>query len=215
MTDNVLIIVFARTPVLGQVKTRLATQLGEGAALDIYKRLLRHTARCLKDLSCEKWIAYTPAFPDKDPFAASCASKHLQIGQHLGDRIHHAFASAFAQGYQKVLLIGSDCLQLTTDHLIRACDALTRVPCVFGPAKDGGYYLVGLRRPIPTLFQNIRWSTPTVLQESMRRLRVLQIPYRLLETLNDIDRPQDLPKSWRLRYPLQDSQEWSVEQDDA
>jgi rSAM/selenodomain-associated transferase 2 len=115
-----------------------------------------------------------------------------QAEGNLGVRLARAAASAFAQGMSAVVMVGSDCPALDSSHIRAAFDQLERHPVVFGPARDGGYYLVGLRREIPELFETIHWGTDRVLSESLAIARRLGIEPFLLQELADVDEPADL-----------------------
>lgn len=110
----------------------------------------------------------------------------------LGDRMGDAFRSAFDQGYQSAMIIGTDCPEITTALLAQGFAALKNKVVVMGPAIDGGYYLIGLQRLVPELFVDIAWSTVTVLQETLAITDRLQLSHRLLPYLSDIDLPADL-----------------------
>ena len=110
----------------------------------------------------------------------------------LGNRMGEAFRSAFDQGYQSAMIIGTDCPEITTALLAQGFAALKNKVVVMGPAIDGGYYLIGLQRLVPELFVNIAWSTVTVLQETLATADRLQLSPRLLPYLSDIDLPIDL-----------------------
>jgi len=110
----------------------------------------------------------------------------------LGDRLLLAFAQAFAQGAQSVVVIGADCPDLGPTLFAQAFSALTRKNLVLGPAMDGGYYLVGLNRPAPALFSDIPWGNSEVLAATLKQAKELHLSIHLLEPLADVDRPEDL-----------------------
>ena len=110
----------------------------------------------------------------------------------LGERLHRAFAQAFAQGAQAVVVIGADCPDLGPALFAQAFSALTRKDLVLGPAMDGGYYLVGLTRPAPALFADIPWGSGEVLTATLKQAQEMHLSIHLLEPLADVDRPEDL-----------------------
>ena len=185
-----LLIVFTRNPELGKVKTRLAKTVGEKAALSIYETLLDHTKRIVDSIEVDVAIYYSENVPDNDIWSDLKCSKHLQIGRDLGVRMYNAFNDAFEMGYEQVQLIGSDLFDLKVDHIQNGFDKLKEHSVVLGPAHDGGYYLIGLQKMIPELFENKSWGASTVFQQTLLDLKHENV--FLLETLNDIDVFEDL-----------------------
>ena len=197
------VLVFAKAPVPGQAKTRLAPALGERGAAELHRQLLTRalrTAIAAELGPVELWCA-----PDThDPFFCACAEKfglslHDQGEGDLGMRMSRALESALADG-APALLIGSDCPALTAQYLRQAAAACgSGNHAVFGPAEDGGYALIGLARaPSATLFENIAWGTSTVMQQTRLRLQGLGWRWIELGALWDVDRPSDLPRLRRL-----------------
>ncbi len=115
----------------------------------------------------------------------------------LGVRMRAAFRAAFASGARRVVVVGSDLPELSTALLRRAFECLEAREAVVGPARDGGYYLLGLARPLPGIFEGIAWSTPGVLAATLQRLRATGVEPALLEELADVDVAADLPPGWR------------------
>lgn len=185
------LLVFTRNPELGKCKTRLAATVGDQAALRIYTFLLQHTAALCTGLpDTDKFVYYSEYLGDGQLWDPAVFEPRLQEGPDLGARMEHAFRSAFEAGYQRVVLIGSDLYDLGTDDLSRAFDALRDFPVVIGPATDGGYYLMGLTRPMPGLFRDKAWGTDTVLRDTLDALGELQ-PH-LLDPRNDVDYYEDI-----------------------
>ena len=192
----VLLLVFVRAPRAGAVKTRLAAALGDAAALRIYRRLAEHTltqARALADEAAVR-VLFTPADagPETRAWLGDGVEYRPQGDGDLGARLEHAFAAAFAEGWPRVAVIGSDLPALSAGLLRRALAALRAHDAVLGPARDGGYYLLGLRRPAPHAFHGIAWSTERVLAQTLARLRSAGIEPFLLEMLADVDEAADL-----------------------
>ena len=185
-----LIIVFVRTPELGKVKTRLAKSIGDVSALTIYKLLLKHTETVLHDLSFDKVVYYSEKVEENDFWEAKLFEKKLQKGADLGERMQHAFETAFEQGYQKVLIIGSDLFDLKSIHITNAFDALENHDLTIGPSLDGGYYLLGMKELYPAVFKNKKWGTDSILENTLKDLQQQNV--KLLEALNDIDTFEDL-----------------------
>jgi rSAM/selenodomain-associated transferase 1 len=116
----------------------------------------------------------------------------VQTGDDLGERMKNAFATAFVEGFEKVVIIGSDCPQLTSMHIQEAFDLLSNYDIIIGPAVDGGYYLLGMKRLISEVFINKIWSSDQVFMQTMADIEHLHLSYYLLETLRDIDTEEDL-----------------------
>ncbi|MFG6685683.1 TIGR04282 family arsenosugar biosynthesis glycosyltransferase [Mariniflexile sp. HNIBRBA6329] len=189
-TSKNAIIVFTRNPELGKCKTRLAKTVGNESALEIYKHLLKHTAYIAKNTSADKYVFYSETIQKNDLWDASIFRKKLQEGQDLGAKMQNAFSYVFSLGFQKVIIIGSDLLDLTPKHIQLAFEALDENNVVIGPAKDGGYYLLGMTSINQALFKNKAWGTSTVLKDTLNDLQKSNV--FLLEELNDIDTFEDM-----------------------
>ncbi|HEY0150789.1 MAG TPA: TIGR04282 family arsenosugar biosynthesis glycosyltransferase [Longimicrobium sp.] len=191
-------LVFVRAPVAGQVKTRLAAALGAEGALRVYRRLAEHTLREARALGGEVRVHFTPE--DAEPAVRAWLGdgpRYLpQSAGDLGARMEAAFRAAFEDGADRVVIIGSDLPELSVALLGRAFDALDSHPAVIGPARDGGYYLLGMRTMIDGLFDGIPWSTDDVLARTLERLGAAGIHPALLDTLSDVDEVDDLPAGW-------------------
>ena len=198
--NNNLIIVFVRSPELGKVKTRLARSIGDQSALNIYKILLKHTAAVLRDLSFDKVVYFSEKIDNNDFWENSLFEKKLQKGVDLGERMHHAFDTAFNKGYKKVLIIGSDLFDLTSSLITSAFEALETYDISIGPSLDGGYYLLGMKKLQPEVFKNKKWGTDSVLENTLQDLKKQKI--KLLKALNDIDTLEDLQQQPKLLYNI-------------
>lgn len=199
MQEN-LIIIFARNPKLGKVKTRLAASIGDKMALKTYTLLLEHTAKVTHQVKCDKMVFYSENIEKNDLWIPYKFMKYKQADGDLGQRMAHAFNHAFAVGYRKVILIGSDAYSLQSKHLETAFNALQNHDVVLGPATDGGYYLLGLKTIIPSIFKNKKWSESSVLEATLGDLKKFNI--HLIEPLNDIDTFEDLKKEPQLLKQL-------------
>lgn len=188
-----LLMIFARNPEKGKVKKRLARTVGEENALRIYQELLAHTARVITPLDLDKQVLYSEHLPEKDPFGLSVHRRGLQKGEELGERMATAFRDAFSEGYERVVIIGSDCYELSSEVIQKAFQALRHdQKAVLGPAEDGGYYLLGTTSYIDPLFRNKSWGGNNVLLDTLVDLRSEKLQYHLLPTLNDVDEEADL-----------------------
>lgn len=184
------LILFVKNPIAGRVKTRLAAELGEPRALAIYRRLLAHTRRLALQLDVHRLLYYSDFVDEQDDWPAGAFEKRRQEGTDLGQRMLHAFQAALKPG-RRAVIIGSDCPGLRAAHLRTAFEQLHHHPFVIGPATDGGYYLLGMTRPEPALFEGIPWSTDQVAQHTLDRIRAFNQSCYLLPPLSDIDYAED------------------------
>lgn len=185
-------LVFLKVPALGQGKSRLASTLGPEAALNVAKFLLERTLATCVPLPNVR-LCYTPSTEGESVYRWIQAgwSTRPQVDGILGQRLFQAFKEAFDEGALGVQVIGTDCPDLTTNDLLEAERMLGQCDVVIGPARDGGYWLLGMRRFIPELFADIPWSTNRVLALTLQRARDLSLRVHLLRTLNDIDTEAD------------------------
>ena len=192
--DKKLLILFTRFPEAGRSKTRLIPALGAAGAASLQRQLTENTLRQAQAVRDRLGLALEIHFAGGDEEAmAQWLGAHAfrrQGAGSLGDRMQRAFARAFADGMEQVVLIGSDCPGLGAGILEQAFLALDDSDLVLGPALDGGYYLIGLNAARPFLFDGIAWGTAAVLQQTLAKAKALHITH--LAPLHDIDRPQDL-----------------------
>ena len=191
MTKQALLI-FAKNPERGKVKTRLAATLGNAKAFSIYSQLLEHTISITNYLPVDKIVFYSNYIVQEDIWNDKYYFKQVQMGKDLGERMNNAFAFAFQKGYESVVIIGTDCPELNAGIIMNAFAYLNNHDVVIGPAADGGYYLLGMKKYNSELFQNINWSSETVLQETMKICKENKHNYALLPELHDVDEEKDL-----------------------
>lgn len=191
------LIIFIRNPVIGQVKTRLAKTVGDEKALQVYELMLAHTHDNCCKLSCDKFVYYSDQPPKNDLWENDLFIKRMQTTGNLGEKMARAFKDLFDEGYKQLIIIGSDCLELTSGILEDAFGSLGQSDVVIGPSTDGGYYLLGMNRLIPELFINKQWSSSSVMEDTLADLAVLNISYTQLIPLTDIDEEKDLPEFLR------------------
>lgn len=192
------LLIFIKNPILGKVKTRLAATVGDLQALTIYQALLRHTRRTSLQINAARFLYYSDFINTDDEWNSDVFAKKIQNGNDLGARMANAFAEAFITD-TKVVIIGSDCPLLKSQHLEMAFEKLETYPIVIGPALDGGYYLLGMRSFFPTLFQDMTWSNDAVLANTLKRIKRLEQPYFLLPELPDVDTEADWKEyGWEL-----------------
>jgi len=187
------LIIFVRNPVSGKVKTRLAAGIGDAKALQVYEHLLQHTQKIVKELPVTKFVYYADEINEDDLWDGF--EKRKQLGDDLGERMRKAFEELFAAGFSKVVIIGSDCFELTADIINNAFGSLDESDVVIGPVMDGGYYLLGSNTFIPQFFINKKWSTATVFSETLKDAAALNLNVTQLPVLNDIDNEKDLRNS--------------------
>lgn len=186
------VLIFARTPELGQVKTRLAADLGNEAALRTYFQLLVHTRESLLRSGFPARVHLAGGVPERDIWSDAGFRRYPQADGDLGARMSAAFAQAFADGVRSVVVIGTDCPGLRAEHLHQAMNALQTHEAVVGGAEDGGYWLLGLTSPVRAIFKNKAWSTDTVLRDTLADFKALGMSVFRLETLRDVDTLADL-----------------------
>lgn len=188
------IIVFTRFPELHKVKTRLAASIGPKAALEIHEKLAQHAIgeakRAAASSGAALQIRITGGSPDQWAlWIDGCVWKDQGQGD-LGERMHRAFLEAFETGDEFVVVMGTDCPALDSEMIQGSLSLLSGSDVVFGPAMDGGYYLIGLKEPKPNLFQGIGWGGPEVFNDSIKRSAGMRIGR--LPPLRDVDRLEDL-----------------------
>jgi hypothetical protein len=192
--NKTALIVFQKNEVLGKVKTRLASTLGNVEALKIYQILIAHTHQVIQSVAADTYIFFSDYVPEGYETQASGFYLQVQEGKDLGDRMSNAFEFLFKKEYEQVLIIGTDCATLEQIHIQTAIQKLDLVDVVIGPAEDGGYYLLGMKNLVPSLFADMEWSTEEVLKETINRLTQGGLSYFHIETLSDVDHEEDWDK---------------------
>lgn len=192
-----IVMLFLRWPAAGQVKTRLIPTIGANAATLLYDRLATHAIATFDalnrpGLTRHAWVTPRERVADWEARLGERWTVIAQPDGDLGARLEAAFRRAFLLGARRVLVAGSDCPGLTTVLLDGALDALREHDAVLGPAKDGGYYALGLTREDPGLFRGIDWSTEQVFGQTMERLARSGRQTQLLPALRDLDTLDDL-----------------------
>ena len=188
-----VLIIFVREPELGKVKTRLAKTMGDSAALEIYKELLVHTKNITCEIPVDKIVYYAEPVVS-DPFPVWDKSKfsfEIQNGSDLGERMKNAFKSEFKKGYEQVCIIGSDCISLQKKDINEAFSILNTHDFVIGPSTDGGYYLLGMKKFFPKLFDDKLWSTDAVLSSTIQNIKSSGKSFLLMRELTDIDNQEN------------------------
>ncbi len=178
------IIIFVKAPRPGFVKTRLAAAIGNEAACDAYRQLAETVLANLAPLAHAE-LRFTPDDAENEitPWLSDDWTARPQGNGDLGKRMHRAFSEANGPA----IIIGSDCPEVKISDLQAAAEALQTQDAVLGPAKDGGYWLIGLNAPCPALFDGIEWSTETVLQTTLAKADKAGLTVKLLRELADVD----------------------------
>lgn len=195
MPDEFLII-YAKAPVAGMAKTRLFPHISfEEAALLHEAMVADMVDMCSSMPQFKLWLSYTP--PNSlglfmDLLGNRAMEYRVQEGEDLGERMHQSFRSAFKEGARRAVIVGTDVPSIRPDFIHSAFNGLSKADLVIGPAKDGGYYLIGLKRPAPEIFTGIEWSGPDVLASSLDTAKRLGLKTALLPPLGDIDTFEDL-----------------------
>lgn len=185
-----LLLIFTRNPELGKVKTRLAKTVGDETALEIYKFLLQKTRDISSKVTADKAVYYSVKIRNNDIWDEKKYQKYQQIGEDLGIRMLNAFENSFDAGYKKVMIIGSDLYDLSTENIEIAFNKLDTNDLVIGPAEDGGYYLLGMNALQENIFKNKDWGTGTVRKDTLLDLKDKKV--HLLSALNDVDVFEDI-----------------------
>lgn len=185
------LLIFVKNIIPGHVKTRLAKTIGKNEAINIYKQLLQITHKAAKRMEVDKIVFYSD-YKEKDLWDEPEFKKQIQQGADLGQRMKHALDFAFENDYKKVVLIGTDCPLLSREILQSAFENVDEFDIVIGPATDGGYYLIGMKKKYHELFENISWSTNEVLNKTLSVCKQYQLSFFLLPILPDVDEEKDL-----------------------
>ena len=202
------IIVFIKNPALGKVKTRLAATVGDESALAIYYTLMHHTMAITKYLEVDKYLFYSDFVDENDIWDNNNYLKSIQHQtQDLGLKMASAFGMTLQNKHQKVVIIGSDCLELNQEIITNAFHQLSENEVVIGPAYDGGYYLIGFNfeligkaseEVLKQMFWNKEWSHERVGQEAIDACEQMNLRHFLLPTLTDVDEEKDYLKTKHL-----------------
>lgn len=193
MKNKQLLLIFTKNTIPGTVKTRLAKDIGDAKALEVYEHLLAYTQQITQNLPVtDKAVYYSRYVETNDLWSNEYYQKFVQQGEGLGERMNNAFVEGFDQAYTSIIIIGSDCIEITQAIIQEAFEALKNNDFVIGPARDGGYYLLGMNQLYSKVFQNKTWSTDTVFQETMRDLESISTNIYQLPQLSDVDTVEDL-----------------------
>ncbi len=190
------LIIFSKYPQYGKVKTRLAATIGNEKAIKFYNVCAKHLFDAAAALNGDTEI-FLYFYPQNElKKIKEWVSKDFnylpQSNGDLGTKMNRSFNEAFAKGMEKVVIVGTDIPDVDSELLKKAFDELERHDVVIGPTYDGGYYLLGLKKPVPSIFRNIEWSTHHVFDQTLKKLRELGLKPKLLNKLHDIDTELEL-----------------------
>ncbi len=204
MTSNDILIIMASNPDKGRVKRKLAKEVGDEQALGVYQKLLIYTKEITKKLNCDKSVFYSDRIDDNDLWDNMIYTKNLQSGDNRGERLTDAFTRAFAMGKDRVVVIGTDCIELESYMIKEAFAVLESNDVVMGPSSDGGYYMLGMRKFLPMLLLEKDWNSDDLLMDTIIDLKKLDSKYYLLKTLNNIETSADLDQLSRVQQKPDD-----------
>lgn len=204
------LIVFAKEPQRNEVKTRLKGCLSNEQRLELYKAFLKDTLNIAKRFKCESRILAFESAKAKPVYLESIGRKfkfYKQKGKDLGEKMHGAFRYAYRKKYKRIVIIGSDSPTLPSSFIRQAFKALNKNDAVLGPCRDGGFYLIGLKKPCFAIFKGIRWSSKTVFEDTLRNIKRLKKTAAVINHWYDVDEPNDLV---RLKQDLEKSKNKNV-----
>jgi len=213
---KLLLVVVAKAPVPGRVKTRLTPHLTPQEAADLYRCFLQDRIKTIQTLKgVELALAYTPADAEDIfvPLSGNGLRLFPQKGKDLGERLNNIFLEKLAEGFDAVSIIDSDSPDLPVAAIQEAFERLMsdQTDVVFGPCNDGGYYLVGTRKPHPELLFDIPWSTAAVLENTLEKARKLRVRAQLLPWWNDLDTIEDLVRFYNMHKRKAANKNWAGE----
>ncbi|MBT8379420.1 MAG: TIGR04282 family arsenosugar biosynthesis glycosyltransferase [Ignavibacteria bacterium] len=199
MSNECAIIIFAKFPDKGFVKTRLAKDLGEEFATEFYRVCAEHIFSEVLKINSNTLKPFIFCVGEKEvkkvyEWAKKKFIVRPQIDSDLGRRMSVSFKKCFSEGYTKAIIIGTDIPDISTEIIEKAFSTLNNYDCVLGPSSDGGYYLLGMNNFYPEIFEGIEWSTSTVTQKTLEKINSLNLQSKLLNELIDVDTKKDLDK---------------------
>jgi uncharacterized protein len=180
-----------RSSVPCTVKTGKVDTISEQESASMRFQLLMHTQRVTIDLAADKFLFINESSADEGLWNKTLYLKRMQRGRGTGEIMMHAFETVFSMGYSKVVMIGSDSIETETSHLMHAFDHLNNYDVVIGPAQEGGYYLLGMKKMQPLLFKQKAWNTSFLLQQMLDDITQLRLTYHLQQVLNDVEEEKE------------------------
>ncbi|MBI1185034.1 DUF2064 domain-containing protein [bacterium] len=203
--ENALVI-FTKNPVKGKIKTRLAKDIGETMALKVYMQLLKHTREITQDLDfCEKKIFYNEFIPARDNWKEDDYDKYVQGEGDLATKMANAYKLMFDEGYSRVIIMSPDCPEMTGARLKQAFTLLGSKDFVIGPLKDGGYYLLGMKRYQPEVIEGMEFGQGNAFSQTIERIQKLGASYKELPETFDVDYEYEIPPKLRKLVGLEET----------
>ena len=199
MNKNNALIIFLKAPRFGWVKTRLQPEFSPAESLVFYKAMVEDLIDQFKDVTfCDLKLYFWPQNRKSvmEKWLGNQFELFPQTGEKIGDKMHNAFVENFKNKYKKVVLIGSDIPTLDMTTVIRAFTSLDNYDVVLGPCVDGGYYLIGMKKPERSLFENMEWGGDTVLNQTIDNVKKNDLALCQLEVKYDIDKYSDVKVLW-------------------
>ncbi|RJQ14244.1 MAG: glycosyltransferase [Nitrospiraceae bacterium] len=195
MTNENALIIIAKYPEKGNVKTRLAGHMPDVKIVGLYKYLLENTVHKLRAIAgVDTFIAYAPG--NAEGYFSRFGLNLISLPEgDLGMRMFHAFKQVFHAGFQKAALVGADIPDLSEPVIQKAFELLSHNDIVYGPAEDGGYYLAGMRKLVKDIFEDVPWSSDQTLKKSIGQAKKAACSVAFTETLSDIDTIEDVRKA--------------------
>lgn len=188
------LIIFCKAPIGRIVKTRLSPPLSESQRLKLYLYLLEKNIKTLGNLPFTDTILYYTPPEGSRLFERYGLKGFPQSGKNLGDRMYNALVDTFSHGYKRCVIVGVDLPEMSGEIVINAFSALDDADLVIGPALDGGYYLIGMKKPMKEIFEDIPWSTSNTLKATLKKAESIGLSFHLTQPLSDLDTPEDLKR---------------------
>ena len=190
-----VVAVFVKNLIPGTVKTRLAKDLGMDLAMEVYKELVGITAQATDFVKVDKCVYYSEYVELEDQFDDEKYNKHIQEGKELGQRMQNAFYDAFEAGYDKMILIGSDVPDISSEIIEAGFKQLDKNDIVIGPSEDGGFYLIGMKIAHENLLSHQNYGHDEVLENLLEEVESRDLSVARLKELIDIDTQEDMKKA--------------------
>ena len=185
------LIILVHDPVPYDIKSGKTNIITEEESNAMHKQLLMHTHRVTVSLSADKFLFINNSSIQDDIWMKSTYIKRLQRGRSFGEIISNAFEAVFSMGYTKVVMIGSDSIEIESNHIDHAFNNLKNFDVVIGPAQEGGYYLIGMKKMHHVLFKNKAWNTTVLLQQTLHDIAKLGLTYHLQQALSDVEEEKE------------------------
>ena len=199
------VFIFCRYPEMGKVKTRIAAESGNAAALAIYQKMLKAVFENIEDSGFSYEVHHTGGSRDEVEFWLEKMDSRPQAEGDLGDKLSYAVENWFETENESLVIIGSDQIEIDNAVLVEAENILKDKDLVLGPAEDGGYYLIGMNQPHKEIFEAISWGSDTVFNETVVKINDNGLTYGLLPVKSDIDYLQDVPIEWQRELLLHEN----------